>query len=190
MTLVDVRSSPIERITPTGVKTRDAEYELDTLVFATGFDAMTGPMLDIDIRGRDGLALSKKWAVGPRSFLGLMTAQFPNLFIITGPGSPSVKTNMVCHIEPHVDWIADCIDHLVQAGIGTIETPRDKEDAWVQHVNAVADATLYPLADSWYTRANIPGKPRVFMPYVGGMDKYKEFCDRETDTRYQSFVLS
>ena len=190
VTLVDVRSSPIERITPTGVKTRDAEYALDTLVFATGFDAMTGPMLDIDIRGRDGLALSKKWADGPRSFLGLMTAQFPNLFIITGPGSPSVKTNMVCHIEQHVDWITDCIGHLVQAGIGTIETPRDKEDAWVQHVNEVADATLYPLADSWYTGANIPGKPRVFMPYVGGLDKYKALCDRETETRYQSFVLS
>lgn len=190
VTLVDVRKLPIETLIPGGLRTRDADYELDAIVFATGFDAMTGALLDIDIRGKGGLPLATKWADGPRTYLGLMTAGFPNMFFITGPGSPSVKTNMICHIEQHVDWIADCLQYLQAAGISRIEANRLKENEWVEHVNAVADATLYPLANSWYTGANIPGKPRVFMPYVGGLDKYKQICDDIAANKYAGFVLA
>jgi cyclohexanone monooxygenase len=190
VTLVDLRRSPIEAITPRGVRTTDGEYRVDSLVFATGFDAMTGALLRIDIRGRAGLALRDKWAAGPRTYLGLAVAGFPNLFMITGPGSPSVISNMIVSIEQHVDWIADCLAHLEAHGLGTVEATQDAEDAWVAHVNEVGNATLYPLASSWYVGANIPGKPRLFMPYVGGVGVYRQTCGAVAAKGYEGFALT
>ncbi len=190
VTLVNVKQAPIEAITPQGLRTQAADYELDAIVFATGFDAMTGALLDIEITGKTGTSLREKWSSGPRTYLGLMTAGFPNLFIITGPGSPSVKTNMIAAIEQHVDWITDCLSHLRSRGVTCIEPDLLRENDWVEHVNEVADTTLYPLADSWYLGSNIPGKPRVFMPYVAGLDKYRKICDEVAATDYEGFVLS
>ena len=188
--LVDVRSAPIQEITARGIKTADAEYELDTIVFATGFDAMTGALREIDIRGRAGLALKDKWNHGPTTYLGLMVAGFPNMFIITGPGSPSVKSNMVFSIEQHVDWIADCIGHLEERNIAAIEPAQESETRWVAHVNEVANRTLYPKAESWYMGSNVPGKARVFMPYVGGIPAYRKICDDVAAEGYRGFVLT
>ena len=190
VTLVDVRSSPIERLTPKGVRTRDAEYELDAVVFATGFDAMTGALLEIDIRVQGGPRLADEWAHGPRTYLGLMVAGFPNMFLITGPGSPSVKAQMILAIEQHTDWIAACLQHAQGKGLNRIEARQDAQDHWVQHVNEVADSTLYPLANSWYVGANIPGKPRVFMPYVGGFGEYKKRCDAVAANDYEGFTMT
>jgi len=189
VTLVDVRSAPIEAITPAGVRTAAAEYALDAIIFATGFDAITGALLDIDIRGRRGLPLREKWRDGPRTYLGLMTAGFPNFFIVTGPGSPSVKANMVCAIEQHVNWIAACIATLEDTGNTGIEPELEAEDDWVHHVNETANATLYPLADSWYTGSNVPGKPRTFMPYVGGFHVYRSICDDVARDGYRGFTI-
>jgi cyclohexanone monooxygenase len=189
--LVDVRSDPIAAITQDGVRTRDAAYgPFDAIVFATGFDAMTGALREIDIRVRGGAVLAEEWQAGPRTYLGLMMAGFPNLFVITGPGSPSVKTQMILAIEQHSDWIADCLCHLRAHGMTRIEPSRQAQDSWVQHVNDVADGTLYPLANSWYVGANIPGKPRVFMPYVGGFAGYKQTCDAVAASGYEGFVLT
>jgi cyclohexanone monooxygenase len=190
VTLVDLRKQPIEAITPTGLRTRDAAYELDSLVFATGFDAMTGPLLRIDVRGRGGLALKEKWAAGPRTYLGVATAGFPNLFTITGPGSPSVLSNMIVSIEQHVDWIADCLAYLRQHGLSTIEATAEAEERWGAHVEAAANATLHPLANSWYVGANVPGKPRVFMPYIGGVGAYRRTCDEVAANGYAGFALT
>lgn len=190
VTLVDVSKAPIEGITPTGIRTAAGEYAVDSIVFAIGFDAMTGALGKIDIRGRGGLALKDKWAHGPRTYLGLMSAGFPNLFMVTGPGSPSVLSNMVVSIEQHVDWITDCIDHLNGRQLSSIEATAEAEDGWVAHVNEVADATLYPLASSWYLGANVPGKPRVFMPYVGGVGPYREKCDQVAADGYEGFTLA
>jgi cyclohexanone monooxygenase len=151
---------------------------------------MTGPLLGIDITGRGGLSLRRKWEAGPRTYLGLMTAGFPNMFTITGPGSPSVLSNMMVSIEQHVDWIADCVERLRAGGIATIDADPPAEDAWVDHVNEVAARTLYMRANSWYLGANIPGKPRVFMPYVGGVGAYRQKCDQVTADGYPGFVLS
>ena len=172
VSLVDVKKAPIVEITPNGVRTEEKEYEFDALVFATGFDAMTGALLNIDIRGRGGLPLKEKWEAGPRTYLGLQIAGFPNMFTITGPGSPSVLSNMLVSIEQHVEWISDCLEYLRDHEVATIEATVDAEDAWVDHVNQVASFTLYPQANSWYIGANIPGKPRVFMPYIGGVNLY------------------
>ena len=188
--LVDVRHSPVEEITPTGLRTSERTYELDVLVFATGFDAMTGTLLRIDIRGRGGVPLRERWADGPRTYLGLQVAGFPNLFTITGPGSPSVLSNMVVSIEQHVDWIADCITDLRAANLDTIEALPEAETIWVEHVNEVGAMTLYPKANSWYLGANIPGKPRIFMPYVGGVGVYRQYCDEVREAGYQGFVRS
>jgi cyclohexanone monooxygenase len=188
--LVDVRRSPIETITARGIRTADAEYELDVIIFALGFDAMTGGFLGIDIRGRAALELREKWAAGPRTYLGLTVAGFPNLFLVTGPGSPGVLSNMVVSIEQHLDWVADCIAHLRAEGLDVVEATPDAEDAWVAHVNEIADATLYPQATSWYVGANVPGKPRVFMPYVGGCGRYRAECDQIARDGYQGFRLS
>jgi cyclohexanone monooxygenase len=190
VTLVDVKDSPIEAITPTGVRTRDAEHEVDSIVFATGFDAMTGTLQKIDIRGRGGLALAEKWAAGPRTYLGLMTAGFPNLFLITGPGSPSVLSNMIVSIEQHVDWLTRCLDTMQVRGLDGIEPTQEAEDAWVEHANEVAHRTLYPQANSWYMGANVPGKPRVFMPYVGGVGTYRQICDEIAAKGYEGFRLT
>ena len=188
--LVDVRTSPIEEITPTGLRTRDAEYQLDAIVFATGFDAMTGALFKIDIRGTNGQKLKEKWASGPRTYLGLMTAGFPNLFIITGPGSPSVLSNMTVSIEQHVEWIAECLQYLQEQQIIRLEPQGDAEDTWVAHVNEVASHTLFPRANSWYLGANIPGKPRIFMPYVGGVGNYRIKCQEIAEKGYEGFVLT
>jgi len=190
VTLVDVSNAPIEAITPTGLRTANGDFAFDALVFAIGFDAMTGALGRIDIRGRDGKALKDKWADGPKTYLGLMSAGFPNLFMVTGPGSPSVLSNMVVSIEQHVDWITDCIAHLGGRQVAAIEATPEAEDAWVAHVNEVADTTLYPLAASWYLGANIPGKPRVFMPYVGGVGPYREKCDQVAADGYEGFRLT
>ena len=190
VTLVDVRSDPIAEITPSGLRTGKQSFELDAIVFATGFDAMTGALREIDIRTTDGAALADKWAGGPLTYLGLMVSGFPNMFIVTGPGSPGVKTQMIASIEQHVDWIADAIGHLGRHGLDRIEPAETAESDWVSHVNAVADSTLYPLANSWYVGANIPGKPRVFMPYVGGFDRYKRHCDAIAAKGYEGFTLS
>jgi cyclohexanone monooxygenase len=172
------------------VRTRGAEYDLDSIVFATGFDAMTGALLGIDIRGRAGATLREKWGEGPRTYLGLAIAGFPNLFTVTGPGSPSVISNMIVSIEQHVDWIADCLAHLRAQGLGAIEATGDAEEAWVAHVNEVGHATLYPIANSWYMGANIPGKPRIFMPYVGGVGTYRQRCDDVAAKGYEGFTLT
>jgi cyclohexanone monooxygenase len=190
VTLVDIRKTPIEAITPHGVRTRETAYALDSLVFATGFDAMTGALLAVDIRGRAGQTLRQKWEAGPRTYLGLAVAGFPNLFVITGPGSPSVLSNMIVSIEQHVDWIADCLDRLRRRGDESIEATVAAEDAWVAHVNAVGHQTLYPRANSWYMGANVPGKPRIFMPYVGGVGTYRQTCDAVAARGYEGFVLT
>ncbi|MAG33755.1 MAG: cyclohexanone monooxygenase [Deltaproteobacteria bacterium] len=189
VTLVDVSNSPITAITPHGLRTADAEYEFDIIVFATGFDAMTGSLLKIDIRGTGGQTLADKWEGGPLAYLGLQIAGFPNMFTITGPGSPSVLTNMPVAIEQHVDWISDCIEHMRANGLARIEAKLDAEDAWVDHVNEAAEFTLFPKANSWYVGANIPGKKRVFMPYVAGMIEYKTRCDDVASKGYEGFEL-
>ena len=191
VTLVDVRSDPIAEITPTGLRTEGGQaFELDALVFATGFDAMTGALREIDVRTTEGAVLRDHWEGGPLTYLGLMVAGFPNMFVVTGPGSPGVKTQMIASIEQHVDWIADCLAHLREKGFDRIEASPQAERDWVEHVNQVADSTLYPLANSWYVGANIPGKPRVFMPYVGGFDRYKRHCDAIAARGYEGFMLS
>ncbi len=190
VTLVDIRRDPIERITPRGLRTGGIEYAFDAIVFATGFDAMTGALLGIDIRGRGGVRLEDEWAAGPRTYLGLTMAGFPNLFAITGPGSPSVLTNMVVSIEQHVEWVTDCIAHLGKRGLARIEATRDAQDDWVDHVNETAYQTLYPLADSWYMGANVPGKPRVFLPYVGSAGDYRRTCDEVAAEGYRGFRLA
>jgi len=191
VSLVDVRSAPIERLTRTGVRISDAEYELDILVFATGFDAMTGPLLGIDIRGSQGVALRDAWAAGPHTYLGLQVPDFPNLFTITGPGSPSVLCNMPVCIQQHVEWITDCLAHLRARGLSRIEATESAAAAWGEEVQRAADATLLPQASSsWYLGANVPGKPRVFMPYAGGMPRYREACDDVAARGYAGMVLS
>ena len=187
--LVDVSSAPIEAVTPRGVRTGGREYELDAIVFATGFDAMTGALFAIDIRGRDGLALRDKWQYGPRTYLGLGTAGFPNLFVISGPGSPSVLTNMLVSIEQHVNWISDCLAFLRRHRHARIEARVAAEDAWVEHVNAVADRTVYPQCNSWYLGSNVPGKPRVFMPLLG-FPQYVAKCDEVAAQGYEGFALA
>jgi cyclohexanone monooxygenase len=187
--LVDIRSNPIEQISPNAVRAGGKDYDVDALVLATGFDAMTGSVAKIDIRGRNGQTLNQKWAEGPKTYLGLMSAGFPNLFIITGPGSPSVLSNMIVSIEQHVDWIADCIAYMRDRGVVTMEAQKDAEDKWVAHVNEVAHTTLYPQANSWYMGANIPGKPQIFMPYIGGVGAYRQICNDVAAKGYDGFAM-
>ncbi|HEX4368619.1 MAG TPA: NAD(P)/FAD-dependent oxidoreductase [Rhodopila sp.] len=188
--LVDVRNAPIEAVTAGGLRVGGKDYVFDAIVFATGFDAMTGALTRMGIAGRGGEALADKWEAGPRTYLGLMTAGFPNLFMVTGPGSPSVLSNMMVSIEQHVDWIADCLGHLTERGIDCIEASLPAENAWVEHVNEVAHTTLYPSAASWYMGANIPGKPRVFLPYIGGVGAYRRRCDEIAANGYEGFQLA
>lgn len=190
VTLIDIKANPIETITPAGVLTSEGEIELDAIVFATGFDAMTGALSKIDIRGREDLALATKWEEGPKSYLGIAIAGFPNFFTITGPGSPSVLSNMPVSIEQHVDWIAKCLVYMRDHLLTVIEPTPEAEDDWVHHVNEVASFTLYPKANSWYIGANIPGKPRVFMPYVGGVGPYRARCDEIAAKDYEGFALT
>jgi cyclohexanone monooxygenase len=188
--LVDLRREPLHNLTRRGVGTAAGEYEVDCIVFAIGFDAMTGTLLEIDIRGADGASLRERWSEGPRTYLGLAVAGIPNMFMVTGPGSPSVLSNMVVSIEQHVDWISDCIAAMHERGVSRMQATAEAEEEWVRHVNAIADATLYPVANSWYVGANIPGKPRVFMPYVGGCGTYRDECDAVARSDYRGFALS
>ncbi len=187
--LVDVSSEPISEITPHGLRVGDREFEFDCIVFATGFDAMTGALLSIEIRGRDGRTLQDAWSAGPRTYLGLNSVGFPNFFTISGPGSPSVLTNMIVSIEQHVNWITDCIGYLRENGHRRIEATLEAQDAWVDFVNVVADFTLFPSCNSWYLGANVPGKPRVFMPLLG-FPTYAAKCDDVAAKGYEGFVLS
>lgn len=190
VTLVDVKSAPIKAITPSGVQTSDAEYHLDSIVFATGFDAMTGTLTNIDIRGRNGVKLRNKWKDGPVTYLGLAVAGFPNFFTITGPGSPSVLSNMMVSIEQHVEWIADCLDYLERHQIPRIEAEENAELEWTEHVNEIASQMLYSKGNSWWKGANIPGKPVVFMPYTGGVGRYRKICDEVAQGDYSGFTLA
>lgn len=188
VTLVNVRDNPIERITKDGVQLEDgATHKLDTLVIATGFDAMTGALLKMDIRGVGGETLAEKWSAGPVSYLGLCVAGFPNLFTITGPGSPSVLSNMLVSIEQHVDWLSDCIAYMQKQEHVTVAAKPDAEKHWVAHVNDVANETLFPKGGSWYLGANVAGKPRVFMPYAAGVGAYREICDQVVKEGYRGF---
>ncbi|MFK7996502.1 MAG: flavin-containing monooxygenase [Granulosicoccus sp.] len=197
--LVDLRKTPILRFTKNGIVCQNSEargqesekhHNLDVVVFATGYDAITGSLLRMDIRGRQNLKLSDAWSNGPRNHLGVQVAGFPNMFTITGPGSPSVLTNMPAAIEQHVEWISDCIDYLYRNNHTTIESPESSVDTWVSEVNAAADKTLLPtVKHSWYLGANIPGKPRLFMPYAGGLDRYRDICEQVAIDNYSGFVI-
>ncbi|OMI11266.1 cyclohexanone monooxygenase [Bradyrhizobium brasilense] len=187
--LVDVSTTPIDRFTTEGIVVDGTEYKFDAIVSATGFAAMTGSFDKIAITGRGGQTLAEKWRAGPRAYLGLASEGFPNLFMITGPGSPSVLASMIQAIEQHVDWLADCISHMRDIGAGTIEAVRDDEDAWVTHVNDVSTVSLRSTCSSWYVGANIPGRPRVFMPYIGGFPIYVQKCNEVMNSGYDGFVL-
>ena len=187
--LVDVSKRPIERFTPSGIVTGGVEYPLDLVVSATGFAAMTGAFEKIRIIGRGGLTLREKWRAGPRTYLGLATAGFPNLFMITGPGSPSVLASMIQSIEQHVDWMLDCLAHLRDVGAATIEPLPGAEDDWVAHVNQVAQVSLRSTCSSWYVGANIPGRPRVFMPYIGGFPVYVQKCNEVMTKGFAGFRI-
>ena len=187
--LVDVSGDPIERITPAGLVTGGTEYAVDAIVLATGFDAMTGAVLRVDITGRDGVTMHDAWAAGPVNYLGLAVPGFPNLFVITGPGSPSVLTNMIVSIEQHVEWISDLLVAMRAQAQHTVEPTAAAADAWVEHVNLIASFTLYPSCNSWYLGANVPGKPRVFMP-CPGLPDYIARCDEVAAHDYEGFVLS
>jgi len=187
VTLIDLHETPIERLTATGIDTSAEHFDVDAVVMATGFDAMTGAMLKIDIRGRDGLALRDAWADGPNNYLGLAVAGFPNLFFISGPGSPSVLSSCLTTIEQHVEWIGHCCDDLRSRHVASIEASRTAQDDWVEFVNVTVDKTLFPLANSWYIGANVPGKPRVFSIYVGG--EYNQRCQSVAANGYEGFEL-
>lgn len=187
--LVDVRATPITGIGATGIVTTGKSYDVDSIVFATGYDAVTGSLTRIDVKGRSGVTLKSKWGDGPKSYLGIMVADYPNLFTITGPGSPSILTNVVMAIEQHVEWVADCLTHMAQIGAAQIEPQQLAEDEWVTHVHDIASQTLHVQANSWYMGANVPGKPRVFLPYVGGLGVYTDICDDVAATGYRGFVL-
>jgi cation diffusion facilitator CzcD-associated flavoprotein CzcO len=187
--LVDVSKKPIERFTAAGIVVDGVEYPVDAIVSATGFAAMTGSFDKIAITGRNGLTLAEKWRAGPRSYLGLASAGFPNLFMITGPGSPSVLASMIQAIEQHVDWLVDCIGHMRDVGATTIEAQVEDEDAWVEHVNEVSKVSLRSTCSSWYVGTNIPGRPRVFMPYIGGFPIYVQKCNEVMSSGFDGFVL-
>ncbi len=190
VSLVDIRRHPILHIDAQGIQTSQAHFPLDVIVFATGFDAMTGSLLRMNITGRQGLTLKDAWHAGPRSYLGLQVPGFPNMFTITGPGSPSVLCNLPPQIEQHVNWITDCIAYLQAHGIQQMEADTAASDDWVQQVNDAANETLLPqVRHSWYLGANVPGKPRVFMPYAGGFARYRGICDDVAAQGYKGFLL-
>ena len=187
--LVDIRKEPIREIAGKTLRTAESSFELDALVLATGFDAITGPLRAIDFRGRNGVGLRDKWANGARSYLGIAIAGFPNLFTITGPFSPSVFANMPTAIEQHVDWIAECLQYMRAREYSTVEAVVDAEDGWVEHTAALVNGTLYPKANSWYLGANIPGKTREFGVYVGGFGNYRDRCNLIAQTGYEGFRI-
>ena len=185
--LVDISKKPIQRLVTDGIIVDDQLYPFDSIIFATGFDAMTGSIFNVDIKGRGGLALKEKWNAGPKTYLGLMSASFPNLFMITGPGSPSVKSNMIMSIEQHVDLVIETLLSMRRKGLSVVEPELEAENKWVDHVQEVANKTLFPQANSWYMGANIPGKPRLFMPYIGGVGAYREICEEIVANNYRGF---
>jgi cation diffusion facilitator CzcD-associated flavoprotein CzcO len=192
VTLVDLRTAPIRDVTPTGIRTEHGSYELDVIIYATGFDAMTGALSRIDIRGRDGLSLAEFWAgEGPLSYLGLAVAGFPNLFTIQGPGSPSAATNFVAALEQHVEWISDCIEYLRVNGIRTIEALATAQQEWIDHATSLVAATVlvHPSCNSWYNGGNVPGKKRMYMGYTGGIPEYRRRCDEIAAAGYTGFKL-
>ena len=190
VTLVDIRATPIEELTQAGLRTSAGEYEFDVIVFATGFDTMTGTLYRMGIEGRGGQALQSKWAEGPRTYLGLTTAGFPNLFMITGPQSPSVLSNMPVAIEQNVEWIGDLIGHMHSSGLDYAEATEDAEQRWVAHHNELAEATLLLGTNSWWVGANIPGKPRTLYPYVGGVGPFRDICRDVAEKGYEGFTLA
>lgn len=190
VSLVDVDAAPITEITSDGVQTTDAHHDLDTLIFATGFDAMTGALLEMDIRGRDGLTLEEKWEDGPRTYLGLGVHGFPNMFTITGPQSPSVLTNMPMAIEQHVDWITDCLERMLDEDYRLVEPTEEAESQWVTQNNTVAEGMVFSEADSWYRGANVPDKPRTFMPFPGGLETYRLICEQVASDDYDGFEFA
>jgi cyclohexanone monooxygenase len=190
VSLVDLKKTPIARFSEHAVHTTATAHELDAIVFATGYDALTGALARIEIRGLEGRSLADKWAHGPRTYLGLMSAGFPNLFIITGPGSPSVLVNVIVGIEHHVEWISICLARMREHKHTRIDATLPAEDRWVEHVNAAAARTLFPRADSWFLGANIPGKPRVFMPYVAKIGVYRRECEAVAEAGYEGFALT
>ena len=185
--LVDISKKPIQRLVADGIIVDDQLYAFDSIIFATGFDAMTGSIFNVDIKGRGGLALKEKWNAGPKTYLGLMSASFPNLFMITGPGSPSVKSSMIMSIEQHVDLVIETLLSMRRKGLSVVEPELEAENKWVDHVQEVANKTLFPQANSWYMGANIPGKPRLFMPYIGGVGAYREICEEIVANNYRGF---
>lgn len=188
--LVDVAKDPIKRVTANGLQTDAGSFDFDILVLATGFDAMTGALLNMDIRGKEGMTLAEAWQAGPRSYLGLGVHGFPNFFTVTGPGSPSVLSNMLVSIEQHVDWMAGCLQHMLGSGFRRIEADAVAQQQWTQHVNEVANATLFPQGGSWYLGANVAGKPRVFMPYAAGVGPYREICEDVAKDNYRGFAFT
>lgn len=185
--LVDIKTSPIKDVTSNGLRTKDQEYQLDVIIYATGFDAFTGSLLRPEIRGRNGVTLREKWAAGPQNYLGLGVSGFPNMFVLVGPGSPSLLSNVILSIEQQVDWLSDLIGFANTKGSVVIETTPEAELEWVEHVNARAQETLYPQAASYYTGAEIEGKPRVFMPYSGGVRGYRRILERVAADEYKGF---
>lgn len=192
VTLVDLRREPIQQVTPTGIRTGRQHYDLDVIIYATGFDAMTGALSRIDVRGRDGVSLRETWAEeGPVSYLGLQVAGFPNLFTVQGPGSPSAATNFVAALEQHVEWIGDCISHLRAAGLHTIEALPGAQAEWIEHTTSLVEATvlMHPTCNSWYNGGNVPGKKRMYMGYTGGIPEYRRRCDEIAAAGYTGFRL-
>jgi cyclohexanone monooxygenase len=185
--LVNLRSTPLTELTEDGLRTTDREYAFDALVLATGYDAMTGALSEIDIRGRGGVTLTEEWAAGPNSYLGIGIAGFPNLFTVTGPLSPSVLSNMIVSIEQHVEWITGLIAFARRRALTDLEPTQEAQQSWAEHSAEVAAPTLYPRADSWYMGANVPGKPRFFMPYIGGVGTYRQICDDIAADGYRGF---
>ena len=188
--LVDLRTTPITEITPTGIRTTSGDIDCDAIVFATGFDAMTGSLVAVDVQGTGGVTLKEAWADGPMTYLGVATAGFPNFHTITGPQSPSVLSNMMVSIEQHVDWIADLVAYMRDQGYRSIEATPEAQTGWVEHSLELGEATLYPKANSWYMGANVPGKPRVFLPYIGGCGPYRDKCDEVAANGYEGFKLA
>ena len=190
VTLVDIKKNPIQCITQNGIMVAQTVIEIDALVIATGFDAMTGALRAIDIQGLGGTKLCERWVAGPSSYLGLAMYDFPNLFTINGPGSPSVFTNMLPSIEQHVDWIADCLAFMKARNHVRIEVEKKAEIAWWEHVQDVAKIGLKATTESWYIGANIDNKPKVFMPYLGGYPQYCDKCDEIVAEDYKGFLFT
>jgi cation diffusion facilitator CzcD-associated flavoprotein CzcO len=193
VTLVDLRKSPIESVTPTGIATGAATYEVDVILFATGFDAITGALTSIDVRGRDGTLLRDIWhEEGPVAYLGLQVAGFPNLFMVQGPGSPALASNFVTALEQHIDWIAECITHVRGSGQRAIEALPSAQAEWIEHTMSLVEGSvlLAPTCNSWWNGANVPGKKRMYTSYVGGFPEFRNRCDQAAAAGYAGFKIS